>query len=155
MDFFSLRMKKNDRKDAALSHRSAPVRVRFNETDSMGVVWHGNYAKFIEAGREDFGTAYGLDYDNVLGHGFYIPIVEMNIKYKHSLTYDDSYVVETSYIPCAAAKILFEYKIFRASDMLLVAEGSTVQVFQHRGGELELCNPDFYIEWQKRWGILP
>lgn len=137
----------------ALTFRSRPVRVRFNETDSMGVVWHGNYAKFIEAGREDFGDAYGLNYDNVLGHGFYIPIVEMNIKYKHSLSCDDSYIVETSYIPCIAAKILFEYKVFRASDMLLMAEGSTVQVFQHIGGELELCNPDFYLEWQEKWGI--
>jgi acyl-CoA thioester hydrolase len=53
-----------------------------------------------------------------------------------------------------AAKILFEYTIYRASDQNIVATGTTTQVFLNTNRELELVNPAFYIEWKKKWNII-
>lgn len=58
---------------------------------------------------------------------------------------------ETKYIYTPAAKIIFEFRIYREFDNLLVAEGSSIQVFLDTQGELMLVNPDFYLNWQKKW----
>ena len=56
--------------------------IRFNEVDSMGVVWHGAYPLYLEDAREAFGRKYGLDYLTIFGNGCFAPIVEMSFKYK-------------------------------------------------------------------------
>lgn len=129
------------------------ARIRFSETDAMGVVWHGNYAKFFEDGREAFGRRYGLSYREVLSEGFTIPVVEMTCRYRRSLVFGEEITIETGYIPCDAAKILFEYSVYRTSDNELMASGSTVQVFVGRDGELQLTCPEFYQEWKRKWKI--
>lgn len=127
------------------------IKVRFSETDAMGIVWHGNYAKFFEDGREHFGKEYGLDYMRICSEGYSTPIVEMNCRYRKSLKFGDRIIVETVYIPCEAAKILFSYTIYRACDNEIIATGSTVQVFLDESSELVLCNPEFYEKWKEKW----
>lgn len=129
------------------------IKVRFSETDAMGVVWHGNYAKFFEDGREQFGRDHGIDYLCIRSHGYTTPIVEMNCKYRKSLKFGDEAIVETVFVPCDAAKIIFSYKVIRASDNEIMATGSTVQVFLNEDGELELTSPDFYREWKRKWEV--
>lgn len=140
--------------EAALINRITS-RVRFSEVDSMEVVWHGEYVRYIEDGREAFGCQYGIGYTDIRDAGYVVPIVELNLQYKQSLKYGDLVIVETHYIRTDAAKIVFEYILLRESDGAVVATGSSMQVFVSKAtGQLELNNPDFYIAWKERWNIL-
>jgi acyl-CoA thioester hydrolase len=130
------------------------IRVRFGEVDSMRIVWHGNYLKYFEEGRESFGAKYNIGYLDVLKHNIMIPIVRTTCDHKKPLAYGDTAIVETHYINTESAKIQFEYKVYRKSDNEVVATGSSMQVFLTPEGELFLTSPAFYIEWKKHWGIL-
>jgi acyl-CoA thioester hydrolase len=130
------------------------VIVRFGEVDSMRIVWHGNYIKYFEDGRESFGAKYNLGYLDVYRHKVMIPIVKVTCDYKKPLEYGDTAIVETRFVNSEAAKILFEYTIFRKSDNELVATGSSMQVFLTPERELLLTAPQFFIDWKKKWGII-
>ena len=127
------------------------VLVRFNEADPLGIVWHGHYIRYFEDGREDFGNRYGIGYLDFFKHGFVIPVVNVDCSYKKSLRYGDSVIVETSFIPCEAAKIQFSYRLFNKKTMDLVATGKSVQVFLDKEqSNLQLLNPPFFEEWKKK-----
>lgn len=139
--------------EAALTNRTT-LRVRFSEVDSMEVVWHGEYVRYLEDGREAFGRQYGLGYTEIRDAGFVVPVVDLNIQYKQSLLYGESAIVETRYIQTNAAKILFEYTLYRESDGAVVATASSMQVFVGKAsGQLVLNNSDFYTEWKEKWNI--
>jgi acyl-CoA thioester hydrolase len=128
------------------------IKVRFNEVDSLKIVWHGEYVKYMEDGREAFGLEYpGLGYLDIYNFGYTAPVVDLHISYKSPLVFGDSAIIETRYIYTQAAKIMFEFRIFRESDGQLAAEGSSVQVFLDSEGELVLINPEFYTNWQNKW----
>ena len=127
--------------------------IRFSEVDALGIVWHGNFAKYLEDGRESFGRRFGLGYYDVYDHGLLIPIVKLDIDYKLQVKYGEQIIIETSYVNCAAAKIVFQYKIFRSKDQAMVLTAKTIQVFLNKQGELELTNPEFYLEWKRKNGI--
>ena len=139
--------------DVKLTDRKEVI-VRFGEVDSMQIVWHGNYLKYFEDGRESFGAKYNLGYLDVYKHNVMIPIVKISCEYKKPLEYGDTAIIETTFIDSEAAKILFEYKIFRKSDDELVATGSSMQVFLTPERELLLTSPSFFVEWKKKWGLL-
>ena len=138
---------------AALTDRTT-VRVRFSEIDSMHIVWHGEYVRYFEDGRESFGKHYGLGYMDIYGEGYMVPIVDLNCQFKQPLSFGEEVIIETQYISCEAAKIQFEYVLYRATDNNIVATGSTTQVFLNKDKELELITPTFYQEWKKKWNIL-
>jgi putative thioesterase len=118
----------------------------------MHVVWHGEYIRYFEDGREDFGRRFaGLGYVDLAKSGYLIPVVDVTLQFKSPLRVDDTAVVETRYIDSEAAKICFEYTIRRQSDGEIVATGSTMQVFVDFEYNLCLIQPDFYVEWKKRW----
>ncbi|MDR2036762.1 MAG: acyl-CoA thioesterase [Bacteroidales bacterium] len=126
------------------------IKVRFSEVDSMNIVWHGAYVKYLEDGRESFGKKYGITYQDVLESGYYIPIVKLNCVYQLPLRYGDSAIVETRFINSDAAKILFDYSIYRESDQALILEASSMQVFLNQQQELELNTPPFFADWKKK-----
>jgi len=129
------------------------VIVRFSEVDSMQIVWHGHYLKYFEDGRESFGLRYGLGYLEVYKHQVMIPIVQIRCDYKRPLKYGDIAVIETIYRPVEAAKIVFDYAIYRSNEPDPVAKGSSTQVFLNLQGELILTPPAFYTGWKKHWGV--
>lgn len=125
------------------------IRVRFNEADPLGIVWHGHYIRYFEDGREDFGMQYGIGYLDFFNKGFVVPVVNVDCSFKKSLRYGDSVIVETSFIPCDAAKIKFGYRLFNKKTKELVATGSSVQVFLDREHSvLQLLNPPFFEDWK-------
>lgn len=130
------------------------IEVRFNEVDSMGVVWHGHYAEFFEDAREAFGRKYDLGYLMMYDKGFFEPLVELNFKYKRPLVYGMRPEVYIVYRPCDAAKIIFDYEIRDTETKEVFATGHSVQVFMDRNNhQLILTNPDFYEDWKKRWEV--
>lgn len=127
------------------------IAVRFSEVDSMRVVWHGNYFKYFEEGREAFGRKYGIGYFDIEAQGLLVPVVHSSIDYKKSLRYGEHIRVETRFENTPAAKVIFHYTIIRTEDGARIATGKTVQVFTNRAGELQLLLPDFFREWKEQW----
>ena len=91
---------------------------------------------------------------SIYREGYVVPIVDLTCQFKQPLSFGEEAIVKTRFIHSDAAKILFEYTIYRASDQNIVATGTTTQVFLNTNRELELVNPAFYIEWKKKWNII-
>ena len=131
------------------------IQVRFNEADPLGIVWHGHYIRYFEDGREAFGIMHGLDYLKVYKLGFIIPVVSVQCDFKRSLRYGDRVIVETKFIPCEAAKLKFNFRLFNAATGELVATGSSVQVFlDKKDSVLQLANPPFFEDWKVKHGLM-
>ncbi|AWV99169.1 acyl-CoA thioesterase [Arcticibacterium luteifluviistationis] len=130
------------------------VKVRFSEVDSLGIVWHGHYVKFFEDGREAFGSEHGLGYMDVYEKGFATPIVKLNVDYKKTVSYGESIRIETTFKPTPAAKIVFDFKIFKVDTDEVVATGSSTQVFMTKAGQLHITNPPFFEEWKTKHGLV-
>jgi acyl-CoA thioester hydrolase len=130
------------------------VSVRFSEVDALRIVWHGNYVKYFEDGREAFGAKYGISYLDVMDSGYVTPVVKMSMEFKKPLEYGDTAIVETRFINTEAAKIVLDYTIYKESDNEVIATGSSVQVFLDKNGSLVLTNPDFFLAWKKNHGLL-
>jgi acyl-CoA thioester hydrolase len=126
--------------------------VKFSEADPLGIVWHGHFIRYFEDAREAFGDAYGLKYLDFYRKDIVVPIIKIDCNYKRILRYGHSIRIETTYIDCQAAKLLFEYAIYDGETNEKVAEGSSMQVFMHRENlELMLTHPQFMIDWKNKW----
>lgn len=131
---------------------SKTFEVRFSEVDSMNVVWHGSYPLYFEDAREAFGKEYDLEYMGFFKHGYFAPLVELTFHYKKPIRYGMTPRIDIIYRPTEAAKIVFDYEIHDPSDDTLIATGHSVQVFMDTDYNLVWDNPEFYIEWKRRWG---
>jgi acyl-CoA thioester hydrolase len=129
------------------------IPVRFNEVDSMQIVWHGHYVQYMEEGREAFGKKFGISYMDWKATGYMVPLVKISCEYKKPLQYGDTAIVETRLVDTDAAKIIYSFRIFRASDQELVAAGESVQVFLDMDRELILTVPNFFHEWKVKHGL--
>lgn len=118
----------------------------------MGVVWHGQYMKYFEDGREDFGNKFGINYLDLYKRGFFAPIVKIECTYKKPLVYGDTALIETRFVNSEAAKIIFDYTIYNNNTREIVATGSSIQVFLNLERELLLWFPPFFLEWRKKLG---
>lgn len=131
------------------------IRVRFVETDPLGIVWHGNYIQYFEDGREAFGRHHGISYLDQKKYGFATPIVKSSTKHKLPLKYGDIATIKTIFIDSPAAKMIFRYEIYNQNQEL-VCTGETVQVFVDKmgNGDLSYTLPKFFMEWKKNVGLL-
>ena len=140
-------------KSKHLLSETIPVNIHFYDVDSLNIVWHGNYVKYLENSREAFGRKYGIGYMDIYNSGFVTPIADMHIRYLNMITFEDKLLVEIRYVPCRSAKLLFDYTIYKQSDNSVVAEASTIQLFMTKEGIFELSAPDFYRNWKKKWNV--
>ena len=127
--------------------------IRFSEVDSMNVVWHGSYMLYFEDARELFGEKFDLTYMGYVRHGYYAPMVEMNIQWKKPILYGMRPRIDIIYRPTVAAKVVFDYEIHDTADESLIATAHSVQVFMDLNYQLVLYSPKFYEEWQQRWNV--
>lgn len=105
------------------------VRVRYAETDQMGIVYHANYLVWFEVGRVELMRSLGLDYKRLEAEeDCWIAVVEATARYKSPARYDDELIVETSVVSARGPVVRFAYSIVRAEDGLLLCEGETVHV---------------------------
>ena len=126
------------------------IPVRFSEVDALGIVWHGHYLKFFEDGREAFGKQYELGYLDIHKQQFVVPLVNINVDFKRTVKYGDTIIIETTYIDSPAAKIMFNYKLFRSSDSALVATGESTQIFMDLKHKLYITMPPFFKKKKKK-----
>jgi acyl-CoA thioester hydrolase len=107
----------------------ARVRVRYAETDQMGVVYHANYLVWFEVGRVELMRQRGLNYKLLeQEEGCWIAVVEVTARYKAPAKYDDELIVETTVKSVRGPVIRFGYRILRVEDGLLLCEGETIHV---------------------------
>ena len=87
------------------------IRLRYGETDQMGVVYHGNYALYLEMGRVEWLRKLGISYKKMEESGIMLPVISMSLNYKKSACYDDVINVKTQLKNLPTAKIEFDYEI--------------------------------------------
>ncbi len=130
------------------------IDIRFSEVDSMGIVWHGNYALYFEDARELFGKTYHLEYLHMYEMGFFAPLVDLRFHYKKAIKYTDPIKVVIRFHDTEAAKIIFDYEIRHRETDEIMATGQSTQVFMDLDYKLILFVPDFFKEWKRLNGII-
>lgn len=118
------------------------VRVRYAETDQMGVVYHGNYAQYFEMGRVEWLRNLGLTYKFMEQNGVMLPVVSLLMNYKKPARYDDLLTVRTIFKKQESVKIEFDYEILNEAGELLTT-GNSVLVFVDMKTGRPVIPPDY------------
>ena len=103
-------------------------RIRYSETDQMGVVYHGNYAQYLELARVEWLRSLGISYKSMEEGRIMLPVISLSIKYLKSAKYDDLVTVKVILIKKPAVRIEFDYEMTNEAGELL-ATANTVLVF--------------------------
>jgi len=145
---------RNKREQTRELSASKEISIRFCEVDSMNIVWHGAYALYFEDAREAFGEKYGLGYLDIFGNGYYAPLIDLRFNFKKPLIYGRKAKIDIRFRNTDAAKIIFDYEIFDFEEGSLIATGHSIQVFLDKQYQLVWTNPDFFIEWKRKNGLM-
>lgn len=121
------------------------VRVRYAETDQMGVVYHGNYAQYFEMGRVEWLRNLGLSYAFMEENGIMLPVVSLTLNYKKPAKYDDLLTVRTILKKQESVKIEFDYEIYNEKGELLTT-GNSVLVFVDMKTGRPVLPPEYVLE---------
>ncbi|MCA1648119.1 MAG: acyl-CoA thioesterase [Chloroflexi bacterium] len=113
---------------AGAAKRVAPaqVRVRYADTDPMGVAYYANYLAFFESGRVEALRQIGAEYAEVVRRGIHLPVIEATVRYRQPAYFDDLLLVFTHAANLAGARFTFVYEVHREADRALLASGHTV-----------------------------
>ena len=130
------------------------ILVRFNEVDALHIVWHGHYVNYFEEGRRAFGRRLGIDYPAFIEQRLAIPVIHLEVNFLAPAKLPDTLIVTTRLLKSESARLDFDYEVRRAAGGVLLATGSTSQVFTTPAGELILTWPPFMLERLKSWESL-
>jgi acyl-CoA thioester hydrolase len=129
------------------------LRVRFCETDLMGIVHHGSYVIYLEVARIEWLRRRGVAYATWARGGLHLAVIELGVRYRLPARFDDEVDVDTSLVERRAASVRFDYRLLRVGDGALLAEAFTRLACidgegapRRIGGEIEEClaRPDGY-----------
>ena len=121
------------------------IRVRYGETDQMGIVYHGNYALYLEMGRIEWLRKLGVSYKSMEENGIMLPVVSLSINYKKSACYDDVINVKTQLKKAPTARIEFEYEITNENGEILTTAETTL-VFMDMKSKRPVRAPKYILE---------
>ena len=121
------------------------VRVRYAETDQMGVVYHGNYAQYFEMGRVEWLRNMGVSYKWMEENGVMLPVVTLTMNYKKPARYDDLLTVKTIFKSQTSVKIEFDYEIYNEANELLTT-GYSMLVFVDMKSGRPMLPPSYVSE---------
>lgn len=128
-----------------MKSHSTYVKVRYGETDQMGVVYHGNYAQYLEIARIDWLQALGISYRKMEEEGVMLPVYELKLKFKKSARFDDELKIETQLLGKPGVKIEFIYRIFNQYNELLT-EAETTLIFMDKEKMKPIKCPDYVLQ---------
>jgi acyl-CoA thioester hydrolase len=127
-----------------IEHHDVTVRVRYAETDQMGVVYHSNYFIWFEVGRVEIMRALGFDYKHMeIEDDIYMVVADAYCRYHHPARYDELLTVRTQILEAKNRVLKFGYEIFRQQDQKLLATGHTIHIACNRSGHVRQF-PDKY-----------
>lgn len=127
------------------------IRVRYADTDQMGIVYNGKYLEYFEVGRTELLRHFGLAYKTVEDEGFMLPLIETGLKFKKPAIYDDLLLIEARVEKLISPTVHVEYRIFRKDSEELLTEGFTTHVFTRKLDNKPTRPPKFYIEKLKKY----
>ena len=140
---------------------STKTRIRYSETDQMGVVYHGNYAQFFELGRTEWLRSLGITYKNMEMSGIMLPVISINFNFIKSALYDDILTIDTFLKKKPMVKIEFDYEIKNQAKISffatifnhnnyqngeLICTGSSVLAFMNSKTMRPTRCPDYLLE---------
>ena len=118
-----------------MNQTTCQIRVRYAETDGMGVVYYGNYLTWFEVGRTDLLRQLGESYREIEeNERIHLPVVEAHCRYHKPARYDDLVDIVTRASRPSRARVQFDYELSRAEDGVLLASGTTLHVAVGRDG---------------------
>jgi acyl-CoA thioester hydrolase len=127
-----------------LTHHDHTIRVRYAETDQMGVVYHSNYLVWFEVGRVELLRSLGFDYKRIeLEDDTYIVVADAHCRYQQPARYDELLTIRTRIVEAKSRTLKFGYEVFRQRDQKLLATGDTIHVACNRAGQVKHF-PDKY-----------
>ena len=129
--------------EKTLTH-TAPVRVRYAETDAMGVVYNANYLVFFEVARVELMRHYEMIYADLEKSGYLLPLIETGAKYLKSAVYDDLLDVKATCIFSYGARIEFHYEVYRGDELLTT--GFSKHIFLDKKKKQPARPPKMFIE---------
>lgn len=124
---------------------STKTRVRYSETDQMGVVYHGNYAQFFEMGRTEWLRSLGVTYKDMEMNGIILPVVSLNLIFIKSALYDDILTIHTYLKKEPMVKIEFNYEIKNQLDELICTGSSVLAFINSKNMKPTRC-PDYLLK---------
>ena len=110
------------------------VRVRYQETDQMGVVYHGNYFTFFEIGRTEYLRSFGYSYRKMEEEGAFAVVVKVDCSYHKGAKYDDLLTIKTTIKRITRVKIEYEHHVYRNTELL--ATGHITLAFVDAAGKI-------------------
>lgn len=128
-----------------MKSHSTNVKVRYAETDQMGVVYHGNYAQYLEIARIDWLDAMGISYKKMEEEGVMLPVYELKLRFKKSAKFDDDLKIETILKGKPGVRIEFEYRISNQHGELLT-EAETTLIFMDIEKSKPMKCPQYLLE---------
>ena len=121
------------------------LRVRYAETDQMGVVYYANYLVWFEMGRAEYCRQMGFSYASLETNGFRLMVADVHCRYKAPARYDETIRVETTIHELKKKTLTFDYKIFNDETNQLLAQGYTKHVCTTFDGKL-IRLPDAFVQ---------
>ncbi|HEY2362979.1 MAG TPA: thioesterase family protein [Candidatus Angelobacter sp.] len=124
----------------------AKLRVRYAETDKMGVVYHSNFVIWFEVGRVELLRQLGFQYSEMEAEdNCHIPVVDLRVRYKSPALYDDEIVIRTQIKNVRSSLLHFSYEVFREADRTLLATGETMHIIVNNKMERTML-PEKYMQ---------
>ncbi|HLA79950.1 MAG TPA: thioesterase family protein [Vicinamibacteria bacterium] len=113
---------------------NSTLRVRYAETDQMGVAWHGEYLAWFEVARTDLLRNLGLSYRELEEQGLRLPVIEAQVRYLRPARYDDLLEIRTAISHLSGARVSFAYDVLRQEGTVPLAHGTTSHAAVDREG---------------------
>jgi acyl-CoA thioester hydrolase len=127
-----------------IEYHDATVRVRYAETDQMGVVYHGNYFVWFEVGRVELIRALGIEYKRMeIEDDCHIVVADARCRYQLPARYDEVLRVRTRIADSRNRVVKFSYELLRDSDRKLLATGETTHIICGSNGRPKLLPPKY------------
>lgn len=124
-------------------------KVRFVETDMMGVVHHANYFRWFEMGRVEYLRQAGIGLLDLMQQNILFPITDVSCQYRSSARFDDYILIETTMAELSKAKMVFTYKVIKEENGELLATGRTQNVFTDGGSRIIRLPAEYYDRLQQ------
>ena len=125
------------------------IRVRYGETDQMGVVYHGNYALYFEEARTNALRQIDVSYKNMEENGVMMPVVNLTMDYKRPAKYDDVLTIKTTLLELPSVKIILTYEVFNESNELLTTGSSTLVFVDMKTNRPTRCTEPLLLKFNR------
>ncbi len=131
-----------------MKYHETKIRVRYSETDQMGIVYHGNYAQYLEIGRIEWLRNFGVSYKKMEEQGVMLPVISLSINYKKSARYDDVVYVKTQLSKMPTATIEFNFEILNEDGEIITLAKAVLAFINMKTMKPTRCPKDILDKFQ-------